>query len=77
MIGSASASLTVAGAQLTRSTDGTANNSGPATKVFQDITIKITPDAHNWVNQNHTFTAAVYKNAGDGNGYQPQANAAP
>ena len=73
VLGSASASLTVAGAQLTRSTDGTANNSGPATKVFQDVTIKITPDAHNWVNQNHTFTAAVYKNAGDGNGYQPQA----
>src|ERR1051326_765259 len=33
------------------------------------MTISITPDAHNWVSQNHTFTATVFRNSGDGNGF--------
>jgi hypothetical protein len=41
----------------------------------EDITIAIAPDDTNEVGVDHTFTATVYRNAGDGSGYVPQANA--
>src|SRR5262249_12100700 len=76
VLGNASTTVTVAGVQITRATgDGLSGDSGAATKVFEDITVAITPDAHNWVNQNHTFTATVYRDSGDGSGFHPQANA--
>src|SRR5204863_7603139 len=45
---------------LTRTTDGTAGNSAPASKTWADATIAITPaTATNAVGTNHTLTITV------------------
>jgi hypothetical protein len=73
--GNASVTITVGGVTLTRDTDpATANvgsgpgGSGPALKTFVDANIRITPNATNDVNQNHTFTIAVKQDDGSGSG---------
>jgi phosphoheptose isomerase len=62
----ASTSLIVGTVSLTRSTDGTGSNSGPATKRFVDAKISITPSATNRVGQPHTFTATLLADTGAG-----------
>ena len=54
---SASTTVAVGPLTLTRTTNGQAGNSGPATKHWADAYIKITPDDVNPVNAPHTFTA--------------------
>ncbi|MCC6493156.1 MAG: hypothetical protein IT424_09050, partial [Pirellulales bacterium] len=66
VVGSATASQTVNGTVLVRSTDGAAGNSGPATKRFVDARIVITPDGANEVGDDHTFTVTVFADDGDG-----------
>ena len=54
---------------LTRNTNGTGGNSGPATKTWVNAKISITPDATNQVGQPHTFTVTLMKDTGDGHGF--------
>jgi hypothetical protein len=75
VIGTATTTITVGGVQVTRSTDGSAGNSGPATKTFVDANISITPSATNEVSHNHTFTVTVLQNAGTGAGFVAAAGA--
>jgi hypothetical protein len=57
---SASTTVTVNTVVLTRTTDGTAGNSGPATKVWVDANIQISPPtATNAVGTNHVLTITV------------------
>jgi hypothetical protein len=57
---SASTTVVVNGVTLTRMTDGTAGNSGPATKVWVDANIQISPPtATNAVGTNHVLTITV------------------
>src|SRR5207249_727660 len=62
----ASTSLIVGTVSLTRSTDGTGGNSGPAKKLFVDAKISIAPSATNRVGQPHTFTATLLADTGNG-----------
>ena len=64
---------TPGGVILTRSTDGTGANSGPAVKTWVNARISITPNATNEVGQPHTFTVALEKDLGDGAGFVPAA----
>jgi hypothetical protein len=62
---SVTASFVINGTTVTRSTDGTGNNSGPATKRFVDARITLTPGtATNPINSPHTITATVEQNDG-------------
>ena len=63
---SAHTTVTVGGVPLTRSTDGTGANSGPAVKTWVNATISITPSAFNEVNAPHTFITTVMKDDGTG-----------
>src|SRR2546425_535031 len=58
---SATSSIPLTGdGSVTRTTDGTAGNSGPASKTWADATIAITPaTATNAVGTNHTLTITV------------------
>ena len=47
------------GVVLTRNTDGTGANSGPAVKTWVNAKIAITPNATNEVGQPHTFTVTL------------------
>ena len=68
--GHASATVSIAGSPVTVSTNGVAPNSGPAVKTFVDANIQITPPpATNPVGANHTLTAHVNVNLGDGAGF--------
>jgi hypothetical protein len=70
---SAHTTVAVGGVVLTRSTDGTDSNSGPATKRWVDARIAIAPSAANPVGQAHTFTVTLLRDEGDGVGFQPAA----
>src|SRR5262249_23555753 len=59
-------SVTVGGVPLDRTTNGTAGNSGPATKTWVNAKIEITPNATNAVGQPHTFTVTLSKDTGTG-----------
>ena len=61
--------LTVGGVSLTRTTNGTGGNSGPAVKTWVNARISITPNAFNEINAPHTFTVTLEKDAGDGAGF--------
>jgi hypothetical protein len=63
------------GVELTRSTDGTGSNSGPAVKTWVNARISITPNATNEINDPHTFTVTLEKDLGDGAGFVPFADA--
>jgi hypothetical protein len=63
---SASTTVSVGGIALTRSTDGTGGNSGPATKVWVGARIQIEPNATNEVGDPHTFTVTVQTDSGSG-----------
>ena len=68
-VGSASATLLVGGETLVRSTDGSSENSGEATKTYVDASIAITPESDtNPVGQQHTFTITVTVDDGSGSG---------
>src|SRR6516164_3805887 len=87
--GHASVTLTINGAvgsaQVTRSTNGVAPNSGDAVKTFVDALITIVPSATNEVGHLHTFTVHVEQDdgqtaaqGGDGvTGFAPVAGAHP
>jgi hypothetical protein len=66
---SAHTTLSVGGVSLTRNTDGTGANSGPAQKTWVNARISIAPNATNEVGQPHTFTVTLEKDAGDGSGF--------
>ncbi|HXL42746.1 MAG TPA: hypothetical protein VN960_01670, partial [Gaiellaceae bacterium] len=66
---SAHSTLTVGGISLTRHTNGSGANSGPATKRWVNAKIAIAPNATNEVGQPHTFTVTLMKDTGDGNGF--------
>ena len=51
---------------LTRDTDGTGANSGPAAKTWVNARIAIAPNATNEVGQPHTFTVTLEKDTGTG-----------
>src|SRR5262249_43443765 len=65
----ASATVTVLGVDIPVTTDGTGDNSGPATKTWVDAQIAIGQTATNEVGQPHTFTMTVLQNAGLGAGF--------
>jgi hypothetical protein len=68
--GSASWTGSVGGsASFSISTDGTSPSGDEATKVFQDAFIEISPDGVNEIGDEHTFTATVHVNYGDGGGF--------
>jgi uncharacterized repeat protein (TIGR01451 family) len=70
VIGNATVTLSVLGVNLTRATgDSNAGDSGPATKTFEDATIRIGPNATNGISEPHTFTVTVLDNAGTGAGF--------
>jgi hypothetical protein len=69
VIGNATATVNAGGVILMPSTDGVNGDSGPADKTFEDEVITITPNATNVVGAPHTFTATVFINRGDGNGF--------
>ncbi len=70
---SAHTTVTVGGVSLTRNTDGTGGNSGPAVKTWVNATIAIAPNAFNEVGVPHTFTATLLKDIGHGAGLVPAA----
>src|SRR5262249_37437419 len=75
VVGTATATISVGGGPVTISTDGTAGNSGPATKTFVDANIQITPaTATNPVGPPHTLTVTVQQNDGSGAGFVPAPN---
>ncbi|MDD4019579.1 MAG: hypothetical protein PHV28_16740, partial [Kiritimatiellae bacterium] len=61
----ASACVSHCGENLAVATDGTSDNSGPATKTWWDARISIGPDGTNPVGTNHEFTALVEIKVGD------------
>src|SRR6266511_397579 len=64
---SAHTTVSVFGVSLTRNTDGTAGNSGPAVKTWVDANIQIAPLlATNPTGVSHVFTAHVSVNTGTG-----------
>src|SRR4051812_31072380 len=63
---SAHTTVSVAGVQLTKSTDNIPANSGPATKTWVNAKISIAPNATNEIGQPHTFTATLQKDPGTG-----------
>ncbi len=66
----ASSTLAVgASAPFTIQTDSLGGNSPDATKVFQDAKISITPNGSNAVGSDHTFTATVMVDLGQGGGF--------
>lgn len=67
-----------ASSTVTRTTgDGINGDSDPATKVYVDGNITITPSATNEVGHSHTFTVTVKADKGDGNGLQPVSGVNP
>src|SRR5262249_22240824 len=62
----ATTTLSVGGLSVTRSTDGTGSNSGPAVKPWVDAQISISPNAKNPDGAPHTFTVTVQKDTGTG-----------
>jgi phosphoheptose isomerase len=70
---SAHTAVSVGSVSLTRATNGTGGNSGPATKTWVNARIHIAPNATNAVGQPHTFTVTLEKDVGDGNGFVPAA----
>ena len=61
----ATATFSVGGVSLTRSTDGTGNNSADANKVYVDGQIDVSPlTATNGINEPHTVTATVQQDDG-------------
>src|SRR5262245_412146 len=52
----AAVTVTIDGTQFSIATDGTAPNSGDATKRFVDANVSITPNGVNEVGHQHTFT---------------------
>jgi uncharacterized repeat protein (TIGR01451 family) len=61
---------------LTRATgDGHTGDSADAVKTYQDIAVSITPSATDVVGHQHTFTAHVGINLGDGAGFVNDPNA--
>jgi hypothetical protein len=70
----ASANVTVGGLSLSRTTNGAAGNSGPATKTWVDLQILIDSNSTNAVNNAHTFTVTVNKDLGTGT-FVPMAGA--
>jgi hypothetical protein len=67
---SATAEVTLSdGAVLTRTTDGTAGNTGPATKLWVDAQIDLSPPTDtNEVNEEHTVTVTVQQDDGQAAG---------
>ncbi len=65
----ATASRTLLGLTVTRTTDGQFGNSGPAVKEWVDANIQITPNGTNRVGASHTFTGHVNVNDGLGGGF--------
>jgi len=63
---SAHTTLAVDTVSLTRNTDGTGGNSGPATKTWVNAKISIAPTATNEVGHSHMFTVTVMKDTGTG-----------
>ncbi len=63
---SASTDVSVGGVSLHRTTNGSAGNSGPATKHWVSAKISITPDGTNEINHKHIFTAHVDVDNGSG-----------
>ena len=64
---SATSDVNVDGITITRTTDGTGNNSGPANKTYADAKISIDPpDATNEVGDEHVVTATVMEDTGSG-----------
>jgi hypothetical protein len=55
----ATASITMGTVTVSRTTDGTGQNSPPATKTYVDASVQIGPDADNEVGHAHTFTVTV------------------
>ena len=53
------------------------SDSGPATKLFEDLAIQITPSDTDEVRDNHTFTATVFHNFGDGAGFVHEVAGVP
>jgi uncharacterized repeat protein (TIGR01451 family) len=68
----ASVDTTLAGKAVSRSTNGSAGNSGPATKTWVDANIEIGPNGTNPVGHTHTFTGHVKVN--DGSGWENAPN---
>ena len=66
---SASATVDVLGVSIPVATDGTGNNSGPATKTWVDARITIGTSGTNQVGTAHTFTVTVQQDLGDGAGF--------
>ena len=66
--------LLVNGVSLTRHTDATGSNSGPAAKRWVNAKISIAPSATNRIGQAHTFTVTVWKDLGDGNAFVKAVN---
>ena len=58
--------MSVGGVSLTRHTNGTGANSGPAVKTWVNARISIAPNATNEVGQPHTFTVTLQKDTGTG-----------
>ena len=71
---SAHTNVSVGGVSLSRNTNGTGANSGPATKTWVNAKIAIAPNATNEIGQPHTFTVTLQKDIGDGNGFVAAAN---
>ncbi|HYS72412.1 MAG TPA: prealbumin-like fold domain-containing protein [Thermoplasmata archaeon] len=69
----AEVTVSVSGILLTRSTDGTAPNSGDAVKRYVDAFITIGPSQVDEINDLHIFTVHVELN--DGTGFAPAAGA--
>src|SRR5262249_39771597 len=65
----ASTTLTVGGVSLTRATDGTDSNSGPAIKQWVNAKIAISPSATNPVGAPHTFIVTLQKDTGNPPGF--------
>ena len=69
IVATATSDVSVGGLTLTRTTDGSGNNSGPATKTYVDAKIAIAPNATNEVGDPHEFIITVMEDAGDGSGF--------
>ena len=71
----ATANMEIMGQTILLSTDGTGQNSGPATKTFVDVRISVTPDGGNPIDAPYNFTIMVEQNAGSG--WSPVAGVVP
>jgi hypothetical protein len=58
--------VSVGGITVNVSTDGTGNNSGPATKTWVDAKISIAANDTNNITEDHTFTVTVMEDTGSG-----------